>query len=254
MTHLALAIHMLISQIPGASGDYTSLANDSTSNYGTFINEQPKPGSDNSTIFADINNFVSTNFSWTHLIARGSTIRQAGSPAFCIGNLSMAIDGLGAATAASMSSASSLLTIMPTVGVLIGAPAKELWVLYKLFPLGGVISMLLSLGGSFVPSSEEDYKIEAFEYDTLMAAPVDEKRAKSVQISEADANLTEGERFANMVLARAYATTGTNPSVKICLCVLAQCVWIAVILVACYLVSSVAVIHWWCDVSHNLCL
>ena len=60
---------------------------------------------------------------------RGRRIRNAGSKEFCIGNLSVALDSLGAAYAAGSQGAGVLLTLIPTASVLIGAPAKELWVL-----------------------------------------------------------------------------------------------------------------------------
>lgn len=244
--NLALILHWtFLSNFSVVRANYTGLTNDAKSNYDTFVNNQDA----DPTVFTDINDFLSSDLNWESFAARGHAIRHAGSQAFCVGNLSVALGSVGGAMSANMSSASSLLTIIPAAGVLIGAPAKELWVLYKLCPLGGVLSMLLSLGGNMVPGKTDDYQIDEFEYDTMMAAPAEEKKSERQEQEEADAKLTEAERFANKVLKRARGTTGTNPARKIYMSMVLQCVWIVVIIIACYLVAKGSIIPWWCEVS-----
>lgn len=119
---------------------------------------------------------MATQLDWTSWRDRANEIRKSGSKAYCIGNLSLALNGLGAAYQAGAAGATTLLTLLPTAGALIGAPAKELWVLYKLMPLAGVLSMMLSLGGNIVPMEVNEYeRIDSFSYQGMMGANDDER-------------------------------------------------------------------------------
>ena len=100
---------------------------------------------------------------------RAEVIRSSGSRESCVGNLSVALADVGAAYSAGAQGASTLLSLMPTAGALIGAPAKELW-LYKLVPLAGVLSMVISLGGNIVPMEVNQYeRVDAFNYQGFIA-------------------------------------------------------------------------------------
>jgi hypothetical protein len=75
--------------------------------------------------------------------------------------LSWVIEALGALSAAEYNGAAGALSLLPTAGALIGALTKELWVVYKLMPLAGVLTMFLSLGGTITPSQAGDYDPKA---------------------------------------------------------------------------------------------
>lgn len=60
-------------------------------------------------------------------------------------------------TKPSASSSTTLLTLLLTAGALIGAPAKKLWVSYKLYPIAGFFSSALALGGSIIPHQVSEY-------------------------------------------------------------------------------------------------
>ncbi len=121
-----------------------------------------------------------------------------------------------------MSGANTLLSLIPTAGVLIGAPAKELWVLYKLCPLAGFLAMLLSLGGNIVPADIKEYEnVDAFSYQGMVAVPehhpvhprhyeahIDKKNKDEVQAKKIKA----AEKFANQVMDRAMEDPGVRPS------------------------------------------
>jgi hypothetical protein len=121
--YLAAAAHLL-GRVPGTSANYTLLDTDNPS-YDIFEPSQ----SNDTAVRADVQNFMSTSIQYDIWAARGRAIRGSGSRALCIGNLSIALDQLGAAYAAGSQGAGTLLTLIPTASVLIGAPAKELWVL-----------------------------------------------------------------------------------------------------------------------------
>lgn len=159
----------LLTLLPAVSGQetggYTNL-NGSDPTYSDFV----AGGVDNTTgdgdkVLADVNNFMATSLDYASWRARAEQIRSSGNEAFCIGNLSIALNGVGAAYQAGSSGATTLLTLLPTAGALIGTPAKELWVLYKLVPLAGVLSMMLSLGGNIVPTQVNEYeRVDSFSY------------------------------------------------------------------------------------------
>lgn len=128
LTHL-FALHHLIHYIPSADAGYSSL-NDTNPNYNNFVagpESEPAPN-ETALIQADINNFVSSSLVYSNWVARAKAIRSSGRRDECVGNLSVALN-VGAAYQAGMSSSNTLLSFIPTAGVLIGAPAKELWVL-----------------------------------------------------------------------------------------------------------------------------
>jgi hypothetical protein len=112
---------------------YTQL-NSSQPNYNDFEAGPVANNSDGEKVEADVYSLLaaSGNNGWNWWIQRASQIRSGGNREYCVGNLSITLSGLGAAYQASASGATTLLTMLPTAGALIGAPSKELWVLYKL--------------------------------------------------------------------------------------------------------------------------
>lgn len=128
LTHLFTLLH-LIHYIPSTDAGYLSL-NDANPNYGDFVagpESEPTPNQ-TALVQADINNFISTSMFYSSWVARAKAIRSSGRRDECVGNLSVALN-VGAAYQAGMSSSNTLLSLIPTAGILIGAPAKELWVL-----------------------------------------------------------------------------------------------------------------------------
>ncbi|KAF1841303.1 uncharacterized protein K460DRAFT_419389 [Cucurbitaria berberidis CBS 394.84] len=57
------------------------------------------------------------------------------------------------------SGASGVLSLLPTIGALLGAPTNEVWTLLTILPFGGSLAMLLSFGGAIMPVRVEDYEI-----------------------------------------------------------------------------------------------
>lgn len=192
---------------------------------------------------------MATSIGFPNWQARAHAIRASGGPANCIGNLSIALGKLGAAYTASSNTASTLLTLIPTAGALIGAPAKELWVLYKLMPIAGLLSMMLSLGGNIVPMEINDYEqIDAFSYAGMI--PTADQKINHAIIQPTGE--TESERFAFQVCLRAIDSRGARRTVAIWTGVLLQCFWLACILIACWFLESGSIIVWWCTVSSEI--
>lgn len=186
---------------------------------------------------------------------RAQRIRDAGNPVYCSGNLSVALMEVGAAYQASSNGSTTLLTLLPTAGALIGAPAKELWVLYKLVPFAGFLASLLSLGGSIIPNQVSDYaSLEDFSYSGMpSASPVDAmiKRRPSAKTwaenSETDVQLL-AEHFADQVFARAMDSRASSKHWKVVLGMFGLVGCILLICGACYMLSAGSIIVWWCQV------
>jgi hypothetical protein len=241
-SNLQYALLSSIFVIPGASADYPNLSNNTSSNYNDFTQSQ----SNDSRVLADINNFIATSLGFPEWQARAHTIRASGGNAQCVGNLSVALGEVGAAYAASSNGASTLLTLIPTAGALIGAPAKELWVLYKLMPIAGILSMMLSLGGNIVPMDINDYEqVDAFSY----AGMIPTANQKINNVVAKSTGETEAERFAALVHSRARDKSGARRSVAIWTGILLQCFWLTCILIACWFLDSGSIVVWWCTVS-----
>lgn len=119
---------------------------------------------------------------WT---ARGKSIRAGGTKDQCLANLTWALMNLGQANQAEYGGAAGALSLLPTAGALIGAPAAEMWIIFKLAPVAGVLSMFLSLGGTITPSSASDYDLQkGLSYGGMMASPASHNTAANVPASE----------------------------------------------------------------------
>lgn len=236
---------------PTAVPGYPHL-NSSTPTYNDFTLNT----SDSLTVLADSTYFIDRSIGFDQWRDRARKIRDAGSPIYCSGNLSIALTQVGAAHQASASGSTTLLTLLPTAGALIGAPAKELWVLYKLVPLAGFLSSVLSLGGSIVPHQVSDYtSLEDFSYSgmpTNNAVDGLMKRRPSgrtwTDSSEPEPQLI-AEHFADQVYARAMDSRGSSKLMKISLGILGLSACVLLICGACYMLSAGSIVVWWCTVS-----
>ena len=64
----------------------------------------------------------------------------------CLANLTAALDLVGQLSNAEYDGASSALSLLPTAGALLGASIWEMRIVYKMVPLAGILTMILSLG------------------------------------------------------------------------------------------------------------
>ena len=99
-----------------------------------------------------------TTFSVVNWIRRGVKIRYGGNDELCYDSLIATIDSLIVIRAAEYNGAAGTLALLPTVGALLGAPTNEIWRLWTVIPLGGVLTMMLSFGGAILPIKIEDYE------------------------------------------------------------------------------------------------
>jgi hypothetical protein len=232
---------------------YTEL-NSTEHSYNGFLSGPVNDWTDDGLkILADITSLTKTanGTDWASWRERATQIRGSGNQQFCVGNLSLALGGLGAAYQAGAAGGTTLLTLLPTAGALIGAPSKELWVLYKLMPVAGILSMLLSIGGNIVPMEVNQYeRLDSFSYAGMVGSLPEEKVTIPTDASSQQ-GLTEADSFANEVHARALDSTGSNKSGVIAAGIALQLFWLGCILTACWFIQSGSIIVWWCTVSIN---
>lgn len=109
------------------------------------------------------------SFNFKAWISRGNCIHHH-SEGFdvCRNILRRTLDSLDSLHAAEYSAAATILTLLPTVGAVLGTPTAEIWILLKALPFGGVIALLLSFGGSMMPA-----KLEAYQDKTTMASTIE---------------------------------------------------------------------------------
>ena len=170
---------------------------------------------------------------------RGQLIRSGKGPnatEYCLGNLSLALRQLGSLNAAEYSGATAALSLLPTAGALIGSPTKELWIVYQLMPLAGILSVFLSLGGTMVPT-------DANAYNTKVSITYERQEAVKESSEKSDAQL-----FADSVEDRSRETRGGQYG-RVWIGVGIQMVLVATILVALWYGQMGGVITWWCNVS-----
>lgn len=187
-------------------------------------------------------------FSWREWSATAASIRTGTNRLTCNQNLSAALSATGSLAGATYNAASGALTLLPTAGALIGSPTKELWVVYKLMPVAGILSMLLSLGGNIVPSNARDYELNpaTFSYGGMIATQHDEHEAEELEVRSA--GLQGAQAFAARVKARSQDYRGGTKYIRVWYGVILQCALIGILLGACWFTQSGSVLVWWCKV------
>jgi hypothetical protein len=113
-------------------------------------------------------------------------------------------------SAAEYNGAASGLSLLPTAGALIGAPAKELWIFYNLIPIAGILTICLSLGGTTMPSrTREYYPKKAYDFGGLLVSASIGKKL-GVQLDGLDNNKEMAQLFAEQVKERADDQRGAS--------------------------------------------
>lgn len=197
-------------------------------------------------------------FVWREWSNVATSIRTGPTRLSCYANLDAVLSSIGPLAAASSSAGCGALTLLPTAGALIGSPTKELWVVYKLMPLAGVLSMLLSLGGSIVPSNASDYELNpaTFSYGGLIATEHEEPKVEAPKAEEPKAKEIEDQRsgrpsahaFATKIKKRAGNFKGGTKYGYVWCGIVLQCLLIIVLFIACWFTQSGAILLWWCQV------
>ncbi|KAJ9613488.1 hypothetical protein H2200_003430 [Cladophialophora chaetospira] len=204
---------------------------------------------------------VNQESGWFYLLEwdkRGEQIRYGHGNRECLGNLSLALAAVGNLNAAEYSGASGALSLLPTAGALIGAPAKELWIVYKLMPIAGVLSMLLSLGGTITPSDSQDYDVsKGLRFGGLMRSRQkpddkpqekgDNGRAGSPRLERKPVPMSKEQAFAEKVFQRAQDDSG-NSYARAWIGVGLQMIFFTAIMTTMWYAQKGGVITWWCQV------
>ena len=204
---------------------------------------------DNSTNPAEDAKQLTGALNWESWHQRADGIRHHADRTQCMVKLNAVLSAIGPLGQASTGASSGALTLLPTAGALIGAPTKELWMLYRLVPVAGVLAMMLSLGGSIIPTETSGYKkiVPRFSHMRLLHT-----RSNETEMEEPEEVLDQDESpsqvFANMVERRAKDPKGGQRFVQVWIGIVLQLFWIAVIMVMCWLIGSGSIVFWWCKV------
>lgn len=199
------------------------------------------------------------SFDLSNWMARGMTIRGGDSVYQCLANLTVALEQVGQLNAAEYNGAAGALSLLPTAGALLGAPTRELWVVFKLVLLAGVLRMFLSLGGSITPSNVGDYDSEEpFSYggfmpttrlnNTDISRPIS-MRMRNIEDSGSLPKLSDVDNFADEVKARADHLGGGGPFLGVWVAMGCQVILVIALLVPMCYGQRGSVITWWCRVS-----
>ncbi|KAI1247583.1 hypothetical protein MGN70_011473 [Eutypa lata] len=201
---------------------------------------------------------------WT---LRGNRIRSGDTLSQCLSNLTVALEQVGQLNAAEYNGASGAMSLLPTAGALLGAPSKEMWIVYKLIPLAGILSMFLSLGATIAPDNATDFDPEKKTlYGGLMPTISDNSHLRSqldwakttipatglsTAAVESSASVkmstTPAQMFAKRVMGRAAESdTGGVFSGRIWIGIATQVSLIIIILVPMWYAQQGSVVTWWC--------
>lgn len=192
---------------------------------------------------------------------RGNLIRSGSSVYQCLANLTVALEQVGELNNAEYGGAAGALSLLPTAGALLGAPSKEMWIVYKLVPLAGILSMFLSLGATIAPDNATDFDPEKKTlYGGLMPTVSDNSQLRAHDVAKSVSPVSGSRRaaevvqpahlFAERVRRRAEdSDTGGEFGMKIWLGIALQFALIIVILVPMWFAQQGSVVTWWCRVS-----
>ncbi|KAI0968732.1 hypothetical protein F4678DRAFT_481914 [Xylaria arbuscula] len=203
------------------------------------------------------------DFDFYNWVDRGMVIRGGDSVYSCLANLTAALELVGQLNQAEYNGAAGALSLLPTAGALLGAPTREMWILYKLVPISGILSMLLSLGGSITPSNVGDYDPnKPFSFGGFVPTiPVEGPRrtkSRATNISgaahdntyEDEEELVENDiqKFAREIKERADDEGGGSIFLRVWIAIGVQACLIAALLIPMYYAQRGAVVTWWCRV------
>lgn len=76
----------------------------------------------------------------------------------CYKRLEKVLGNLNEICKTEYSGAAGVLSLLPTIGALLGAPTNEIWKLKWIIPFGGGLAMMLSFGGAIMTVRVEDYE------------------------------------------------------------------------------------------------
>lgn len=93
-----------------------------------------------------------------HFVNRGICVRSEDHQYHCYEKLQLILANLNEIRRAEYGGAASVLSLLPTIGALLGTPTNEIWKLMSIIPFGGGLTMLLSFGGAIMPVRVEDYE------------------------------------------------------------------------------------------------
>ncbi|KAI0107893.1 hypothetical protein GGR51DRAFT_515474 [Nemania sp. FL0031] len=204
------------------------------------------------------------DFDFYNWINRGMTIRGGDSVYSCLANLTAALELVGQLNQAEYNGAAGALSLLPTAGALLGAPTREMWILYKLVPISGILSMFLSLGGSITPSNVGDYDpnkpfsfggfvptipVESSRRPKSRATDLDNVRNNNVyEDDEEFADENDIQKFAREIKERTEDDGGGSIFLRVWFAMSLQVGLIIALLIPMYYAQRGAVVTWWCRV------
>ncbi|KAI9779650.1 MAG: hypothetical protein M1816_003455 [Peltula sp. TS41687] len=100
--------------------------------------------------------YAQSNFRIKPWMERGICIR--GNRSHCYDTLETVLLNLTEVRKSEYAGAAGVLSLLPTIGALLGAPSNEIWRLLSIIPFGGALAMALSFGGAIMPVKVEDYE------------------------------------------------------------------------------------------------
>lgn len=191
-------------------------------------------------------------FYFMNWVERGNKIRSGKDVRQCLLNLAKALEEVQVLSAAEYNGAAGALSLLPTAGALLGAPTREMWIVYKLVPIAGILSMFLSMGATITPSDVGEYDSgKAYSYGGLMpTVRTDLHHHDHDSDEESIDDPTEAKKFAREVKLRAEDVSGGDVFFRIWFAIFMQLCFIGVILVAMWYAQRGSVIPWWCRVSY----
>jgi hypothetical protein len=172
---------------------------------------------------------------------RGSCTR-GGSQNDCYATLVEILNNLNQLNSIEYSGATTVLTLLPTIGVMFGAPTSEIWMMFMIIPFGGWLTMLVSFGGTMMPIRVEDYEREIAKDTTVII------RDGAWNKLEEGERLERRQAVQKKIRARLSRKKGQDvPKRLIAIGLFATFILLCGAQVAMGIVEQGGVLQWWCS-------
>lgn len=147
------------------------------------------------------------NFELPSWINRGICVRvndvSDGVTTLCYKALQLSMNNFDDIRNAEYAAATTVLTLLPTIGALLGAPTAEIWRLVTVIPFGGFLAMTLSFGGVILPVRIKDYELDANGQRTTVGRSVTSMRHATSENQDPEAkNEGSSAEVVNSIRAR----------------------------------------------------
>lgn len=191
-----------------------------------------------------------THFILRSWVTRGACIRTPSkhSGETCEDVLTGILGGLVQLRSAEYAGAASVLSLLPTIGALLGTPTSEIWRLKSIVPFGGILAMTLSFGGALMPVRVEDYETSESTQNAAMGSIISLRKQFTSNRKDEETIDQKLDRLSDKVRERIDQHSSVRLPKPSLILGMGVMIWLGIMAqVAMAVVEQGGVVNWWCS-------